>query len=259
MAKELYAILVEVTPYNFLSTYTPYASTSANVYFLPPPTTLVGALAYAYRRSLGIFKELRDDGASDAVELVEKGIVRYTAAGVDEHFTVANTVERVYQHPYLRKKYWKKEEMTYTVGVRSHVFLRRLYILYIVTSKEVARYSYAITRIGRKESLVSVDKVLVAPVKELVDYKSETCETGFYFPVSIAKNYTPKDAWIEIEMPKLVKENFIKKTVAVERFAVPKPFTFSRATVELEKNGAILKVGLDNKVFAIPVPKDVLS
>jgi CRISPR-associated protein Cas5a/b/c len=257
---ELYAVIAEVTPYNFLSVYTPYSSTSANAYFLPPPTTLVGALAYAYKKSVGDLRELRDDGASPAVELVEQGLVRYAVAGVGEPFTIVNTIERVYQHPYLRKQHWKREEMTYTVAVRQQVLVRKLYILFIVASYSLARYSYAMTRIGRKESLVSVDRVFVAPVKELVDLSKKWCDTSFYFPLSIAKDYDPKDVWVEVEMPTPAKENFIKKVITTERFVVPKPFTSTlvKATVELNENGAVLSVNLDGKLLEVPVPRKVL-
>jgi CRISPR-associated protein Cas5a/b/c len=253
--KELYAVLVEISTFGPISVFIPYASTSANTYLLPPPTTLVGALAYAYKRSLNDFKELDEDGSSPAFEMIDKGLVLYASAGVDEQYSFTKSVERVYQHIYLRSKYWSDVDMTYTVGVRSATIARKLLAFYIVSSKDVARCSYGIVRIGRKESLVSVDNVVIAPLKEVLS-NERSCDTVFYFPLSIAKKYSG-DTWIEVDMPKLVKENFEKKTVVTEKYVVPKPFAFSRATVELNEYGVTIKMNVCGNIFAIPIPRKV--
>jgi CRISPR-associated protein Cas5a/b/c len=254
--KELYTVFAEVTTFSPISIFTPYTSTSANTYLLPPPTTLVGALAYAYKRSLNDFKELDDNGLSPALEMVEKSLVLYASAGVDEQYTLIKSVERVYQHIYLRSEYWSDIGMAYTVGVRSAVITKKLYIFYIVSNEDVARYSYSIVRIGRKESLVSIDSVVVVPLKEVLS-SEKSCDTVFYFPLSIAKIYSPKDSWISVDMPKLTRENFEKKSIVTEKYVVPKPFVFAKATVELNDNGAVVKMNVGSKVFAIPIPREV--
>lgn len=256
MVKDLYVVLVEAATFGPIATYTLYSTVSASTYLLPPPTTLVGALAYAYLRSRNNFRELVSNGVSPAVELVKSGTVLYAVAGVDEPFTLVQTVERVYQHIYLRDEYRVRMDMAYTVGVHSSIAVRRLYMLFIVSDKDMARYCYAITRVGRKESLVAVESVEVAPLSSVVT-KNRYCETYFYFPLSIAEEYGPPGMWTQIDMPTLVQENFVKKSVVVERFVLPKPFTLKRATVKLNESGVVLKMRSKDRVFEVPIPKSV--
>jgi len=257
--KNLYAALVEISLFGPIAVYTPYSSISSNAYPLPPPTTLVGALAYAYKRSLGDFKELAEDGSSPALELVENGMVLYASAGIERPYTVSHSIEKVYQQIYLRTQHWRNIKMAYTIGARAITIFDRLWLFYILSREDVARYGYGITRLGRKESLVSVERVFVTPIEKVV-VKSSTCETGFYFPLNIASDYSPKDLWMEIDLPVLRKENFLKKGDVVEKYVLPKPFTFRKATVELNENGVVLRISIeDNKVFEIPVPRKVIE
>uniref|UniRef100_A0A7C5UTE3 Type I-A CRISPR-associated protein Cas5 n=1 Tax=Ignisphaera aggregans TaxID=334771 RepID=A0A7C5UTE3_9CREN len=258
MSRELYAVFVEVTVFGPIAVYIPYSTTSTNIYLLPPPTTLVGALAYAYKRSLNNFKELDEDGSSQALEIIENGDVLYASAGIDEPYTVSRSIEKVYQHIYLRSEHWKRSEMAYTVGVRPSIITRKLYILYIVANGNIARYSYGITRIGRKESLVAVDNVEIAPLKSVVS-KSRYCETGFYFPLSIAQEYSPKDMWIKVDMPILARENFMKKSIKTEKYVVPKPFAFRKASVQLSESGVAIKMKVRDKTMEVPIPRNIIG
>ncbi len=260
MSKELYAILAEVSTFGSIAVYTPYTSVSANTYLLPPPTTLVGALAYAYKRALNDLRELDVNGYSPAVELVQKKKVLYAAAGIVKPYTVSKTIEKIYQHIYLRKQHWKIAEMAYTVGVRSVVLVDKLYILFVTSTKDLTKYCYGITRLGRKESLVAVERVIVAPVKESLR-KREFCETSFYFPSNIARDYSPKDAWIKSAIPTLHLDNFIKRTAVVEEaYIIPSPYIDRKATVHINENGAILEINTnDGKRLEIPIPRTVIE
>jgi CRISPR-associated protein Cas5 subtype I-A len=258
VTKELYAVLVKTSTFGPIATFVPYSTVSANTYPLPPPTTLVGALAYAYLRSRNNFRELAGDGASLASELIKSRTVLYAVAGVDEPFTIIQTTERVYQHIYLRAEHRKRIDMAYTVGVRSGTILKNLYMFFITYDSELAKYCYAITRVGRKESLVAVENVEITPLSRAIT-ESRYCETYFYFPLSIAEEYGPPDMWIQIDMPTLVQENFAKRGVVTEKFVVPKPFTLTRATVRLNESGVVLKVRSGDKVFEIPVPRSIVE
>jgi CRISPR-associated protein Cas5a/b/c len=258
VTKELYAVLAKTSAFGSLATFVPYSTVSANTYPLPPPTTLVGALAYAYLRSRNDFRELASDGSSLASELLKSRAVLYAVAGTDEPFTIIQTTERVYQHIYLRAEHRKRMDMAYTVGVRSGTILKNFYMFFIVSDSELAKYCYAITRVGRKESLVAVENVEVTPLSKAVT-EGRYCETYFYFPMSIAEEYGPTDMWMQIDMPTLVQENFAKRGIVTERFVVPKPFTLTRATVRLNESGVVLKVRSGSKVFEIPVPRSVVE
>jgi CRISPR-associated protein Cas5a/b/c len=258
VTKELYAVLAKTSAFGSLATFVPYSTASANTYPLPPPTTLVGALAYAHLRSRNDFRELASDWSSLASELIKSRAVLYAVAGADEPFTVVQTTERVYQHIYLRAEHRKRMDMAYTVGVRSSTVLKSFYMFFIVSDSELAKYCYAITRVGRKESLVAVESVEVTPLSKAIT-DSRGCETYFYFPLSIAEEYGPPDMWIQIDMPTLVQENFAKRGVVTEKFVVPKPFTLTRATVRLNESGVVLKVRSGDKVFEIPVPRSIVE
>lgn len=259
MNKELYAVLAEVSTYNTISIYTPYVSISANTYLLPPPTTIVGALSYAYGRSLNNLRELTENGYSQAVELIEKKKVLYAAAGIVKPITVSRTIEKLYQHIYLKKPHWKKPEMAYTIGVRPIVTVDKLQILLVVSDKDLVRYCYGITRLGRKESLVAVDNVVSVPLREALT-KIEFCETSFYFPRSIARDYSPRDLWIEVDVPVLHRDNYAKRTVVSELYVLPKPYNYAKATVHLNENGIALKIRTrDEKIVEIPIPRQAIE
>lgn len=258
MSRDLYAVILEITTFGPISIYTPYSTTSANTYFLPPPTTLVGALAYAYKRSLNDFKEIVDEGVSPAVKLIENKEVLYASAGIDKPYTFTKSVERVYQHIYLRPEHWKKLDMAYTVGVRAAIIVDKLYAFYITSNKDIARYGYGVTRIGRKESLVSVDNVCITPLRDAVS-RGRVCETGFYFPLSIAKDYGEKDIWIEIDMPTLSRDNFLKRSLITEKYVLPKPFVFRKTVVELNDAGIAIQIKCGGKEMEIPIPRRVVE
>ncbi len=259
MARKLYAVLAEVSTYGTLAIYTPYASISADTYLLPPPTTIVGALAYSYYRSLNDLRELTENGSSPAVELIDKKKVLYVAAGIVKPIGLSKSIERLYQHIYLKKPHWKRQEMAYTIGVRPISVVDRLQIFFILSDEELVKYCYGITRLGRKESLVAVDNVVSIPLENALT-NSKYCETSFYFPSSIAKDYSPRGMWIEINMPILDKQNYAKKTTVLERYVVPKPFTDAKATVELNEEGVVLKMNIgDREIVEVPVPKQAIE
>jgi len=259
VSRELYAVLADVSTYGTVSIYTPYASISANTYLLPPPTTIVGALSYAYSRSLNSFRELTEDGYSPAIELIERKKVLYTAAGMVKPITVSRSIEKLYQHIYLKKPHWRKPEMAYTIGVRPVATVDRLQILLIISDKDLLRYCYGIARLGRKESLVAIDDVVSVPLREALA-KIEYCETGFYFPLSIAVDYSPRDLWMEVDIPILNRDNYAKRTAILERYVLPKPFSDAKATVHLNKDGAALKIRKrDGEIVEVPVPRHALE
>lgn len=247
-----YVALAKVRAPTGISIYYPLTTTSAPNYPLPPPTTLVGALAYPYLRTK-IFVELVEDSEnvySPAILILDKVI--YATAGA-EGWTVSKDAERVYQLIYQRKDRWKSLEYAYSVGVRGSVYYLhdKLYLLYILTDKELTNYIYGITRIGRKESLVSIEDVIVEELEKTIKaVGSGTFETYFYLPEEIA---TCVNSEI-IALPKLTKENLGRATSPiVERYHLSKGLGPIRGN--LKSSGALLEVD----GFEIPVPKHLVS
>jgi CRISPR-associated protein Cas5a/b/c len=253
-----YALLVEVIPHSPISVFVPFSSAAAESYLLPPPTTLVGALAYAYLRAQGSMQELRD-GVSAAVKLLEK--VDYAAAGVLDGYLLFRTIERIYQHPYLRSEHRSKVDMAYTVAPRAASFFNRLLLLYIVRDRDLAKHAYGIVRVGRKEGLVSVNNVVCEEVEKVVAPAAE-CYTTFYFPRRVASSFSgPHEIQL---MPKLSRRNFEKRArsadeIEREEFVVPKPPGFSALSVELSEQGIVLKLRASTGTVEVPVPRSVVE
>lgn len=248
----MYVALAEVEVFSTISIFLPLASTSAPVYPLPPPTTLVGALAYAYLRSRDA--DEYGDGSSPAVKLLKHII--YATAGAEGYQTVRE-VERIYQAIYQRKERWSEEYMDYwyTIGVRGAISYldNKLYILYISKDLEVLKHVYGIVRIGRKEGHVAVRKVVIDATKNLVKSIGRgVFRTAFYTPKSIA--YCTESTSIVLSLPKLTQSNFMQSTTPhLEEYFVPRES--GAMECELRNNGVMLSIkGLD-----IAVPREYIG
>ena len=252
-----YALLVEVIPHSPISVFVPFSSAAAESFLLPPPTTLVGALAYAYLRAQGSVREL-EDGASAAVKLLEK--VEYAAAGVWGGYTFFRATERVYQHPYQRPRHWSNLGMAYAVAPRAASLFNRLLLLYLVKDERLAKYAYGIVRVGRKEGLVSVVNVVCKDVESIE--RANVCSTRFYFPRRIASHYGGS---YEIQLlPTLSEKNFEKRAsraeeVDREEFVVPKPPGLDEIAVVLNEQGVALKLEASTGVVEVPVPRSTVE
>ncbi|MEM1604553.1 MAG: type I-A CRISPR-associated protein Cas5a [Zestosphaera sp.] len=249
-----YAVLVKIRAPAGVSIYHPLATTAAPSYPLPPPTTLAGALAYSYLRTTE-FTELVEvektrNTYSPTILILDK--IAYAAAGA-EGWMLTKDIERVYQLIYQRMERWGLLELAYTVGVRGNTYYPndRLYLLYILKDEELAKHAYGITRIGRKENLVSVEDIIIEELSKVIkSVGSGTFKTYFYLPEEIAVCTNHEI----ISLPKLTKENFGTTTSpATERYCVSKGLGAVRG--ELKSSGVLIEI--DD--FEIPVPRQVMS
>jgi len=248
-----YVVLVRLkAPYG-VSVYYPQASTTAPAYPLPSPTTLVGALAYPYLRKT-TNSEVEIVGGrpcSPARRLLGK--VLYASAGA-ESYSVSRDVERLLQVIYLRKAHWGRAEMMYTVGVRGVTYYLNddLYVLYVVSDRSLADYAYGIVRLGRKESLVTVEEVVVERLEDTVKSVGRgSFTTFFYYPTRVAV-HCPDERAYAIHMPKLSEENFASTRLPeTEEFCVPRGWV----TSELREGGALISIG----GLEVPVPREVVA
>ncbi len=265
---ERYVVLVEITPHSPISVFLPLSSMAAETFLLPPPTTLVGALAFVSLRSQGDLREVEtsgeegriaERGVSAAVKLLGK--VRYAAAGVLGGYTTFKAVERLYQHPYLRSLYHESVEMTYTVAPRAAALYNRLCLLFVVEDKSLAQFAYGISRIGRKEGLVSVDNVVSERVEE-VTTPSRVCSTTFYFPKRLSLDVG--GGYVVQRMPVLSRRNFEKRAEGVadvesEEFVVPAPPALEALSVKLSEEGVALRLKASSGIVEVPVPKSAIQ
>ncbi len=249
---EKYVVLLKVRTPAGISVYHPLATTTAPSYPLPPPTTLVGALAYPYLRITSSKEIIEDseDSYSPTMLILDK--VLYATAGA-EGWVPTRDVERVYQLVYQRKDRWDSVDLAYTIGVRgiTHYPDNKLYVLYILKDRELAKYAYGIIRIGRKESLVSIEDAVVKELHETLKAVGKgTFETYFYLPeeIAICTNHEI------VTFPKLIKENF-SRTISplTEKYCVSKGLGAIRG--ELKSSGALIKV----EDFEIPIPKHFID
>lgn len=246
-----YAVLVKLkVPYG-ISVYYPQATTTAPAYPLPPPTTLVGALAYPYLRKISNSEVELVGGRPYSPARKLLGKVLYASAGA-EGYSVSRDVERVFQAIYLRREYWGRAEMLYTIGVRGVIYYLddNLYLLYVVSDRSLADYAYGIVRLGRKESIVTVEDVIIEKIEDVVKAVGRgSFKTIFYYPIRVATG-CQEGAYI-VHMPKLSEVNFTStKLPETEEYCVPRGVVAS----ELREGGALVSIGeLD-----IPVPREVV-
>jgi len=243
-----YLALIKVQTFSPISIATPLTYLSSPVYTLPPQTTLLGALAYPLLRSS---PEEFEQGCSSAVKLLD--YVVYATAGA-EGYTVTRTIERMYNTVYQKIERWVStdrggsEKLRWGILVTGYVtYLNNaLYILYISRSRDMLQYVYGITRIGKKEGLVSVEEVLIDEVDKYIDASAIKTETVFYVPRHLAECYPAK----VYSMPILHRDNFCQNIrPQVQEFYVP--LETGRMVCRVLDNAAVLRV----KDLEIVIPK----
>lgn len=258
-----YGVLVEVEPAGLFRVIQPFFSKSSDSYFMPPPTTLVGALAYGYLRHKHILSDVvykNGYAYSPAVLVLDK--VLYACAGAEPLYTYARQQERVstiiYQKNVRRRimtkismgiplsKTEEKEletalQITFGIATRGGSLFNRLYLFYILADKELAQGVYGIIRIGMKEGLVAINRVeLFEDIRTLVTDKRISINTMFYSPCNVvagAQNH------IRMSMPIIHEYNFREsENPILEDFYVPVPYSVNQMIVDLRDNGVALYV-----------------
>lgn len=157
----------------------------------PPPTTLVGALAYPYIRSRNDSREvvfINKKPYSPAVMLLDK--VRYAVMGYPRPSMIqVMDMNRYASYGYLRSDHKKRRNMWFAImGIGKNYIPYKSVIAYVVEDKwstEISRTAWGITRIGSKEGLVSVTKVTVVDHPRTLSNKA--VKTIFPVPASIVK------------------------------------------------------------------------
>ena len=175
----------------------------------PPPSTLLGALAYPLARSLDWSEVLLGDGKEvSGADRVRKFVVS-AHAKLSSSLAVKADINRVFwfdRHP--QRKEVKTDaialERVYTSpvpGARES----EMELIYIVRSEPASRVlgekwvplleagGWSLTRVGQKEGLVSVEDVKLAEARVLEGNK---VKTSFYFPLEACFS-PPRGSWIQ--------------------------------------------------------------
>lgn len=181
----MYVALVELDVFSGVSIFLPGTSSSAPVYPLPPPTSVVGALSYPFMRQ---FAKEDDGGYSASVKLLD--FIKYASAGA-RGYVITRDSERIYQLIYQRKQRWSEEflDLWYTVAPRGCVKYTddTLYLFFVSNDRNILDYSYGITRVGRKESHAVVKRVVIKNIDDALIPHPEGFNTIFYTPKNIAE------------------------------------------------------------------------
>lgn len=179
----------------------PSASKSKPAVFLPPPTTLIGALSYGKYRGLDTMT-ISNRLGSPAYNLPKvRATARFSddvAGGAYVEDIVRNVImyfQRPTKERRLNPKYMHGIVPTGKVYVPNSDIMV-VYITDSMTKEELEKLSWSITRLGCKECLVSVEDVEVGEAKRV----SGRMRTKYYFPDIVrvlGGNFDYVDFWDE--------------------------------------------------------------
>jgi CRISPR-associated protein Cas5 subtype I-A len=216
------AFAVDVTFHGPITIKPPLLSTASTTYVVPPPSTLFGALYYAYASYVGNYQEVVEFNGRKCSPVVnwvvkkqmrcvpeaecgvtgqvvnwvadEKPILIDATMIINEPLhqqpPVTHTIERAFNWIEKRKKE-QKEKQVFTVGYIGLSFIKSATIIYVVRDdwlRDLKRAAWGIVRIGRKEGLVSVDRVYdVEPLNSPIGV--QFINVLGYFPYDAAEGY----------------------------------------------------------------------
>jgi len=173
----------------------------------PPPSTLLGALAYPLARSLGWPEVLLGDGKETSGADRVREFVVSAHARLNFSLTVKADINRVFWFDFQRKEVKTDAialERIYTSPI-SGARESEIELLYIVRPELAERAlggkwaslleagGWSLIRVGQKEGLVSAEDVRLAEAEVL---NGEKVKTSFYFPLEACSS-PPKGSWIQ--------------------------------------------------------------
>ena len=202
---------------------------------IPPPTALLGALAYSasvieedYREIVKIGDDLGSKVLKylDVCPWVTYRLLDHEFRHVDTR-VLAETkdIVRIIQSLGVRTEHIRVgSAMLWGIATYGKVFMPGSFIeaLFVARKEGLERYVWGLTRLGTRESIISVNNV------ELIDFevvdKADEVETPYIFPRSLATQV--EGEYDVVELPKPQLEWFIFKlgkvpSELIEHFIVP--------------------------------------
>lgn len=210
----------------------PFFSAQQPTFRVPPPTTLMGALARAFASASGWPETFRSNGGlfSSAARLY-RACPWATAAIVDENVLPSvgpvetrDVMRAVIAH-YLRRENVEPGAVMFAPQPHGKVYAPgfKLLAAFLFTddgeAREASRLAWSICAVGCKESLVSVEDVRLLSLDRVSD---RLVETRFYFEKALARK-GPATGFIEEDMTMPSSEHYqvARVKVNVETCIVP--------------------------------------
>lgn len=163
----------------------PQAAKARPSFYLPPPTTLIGALSYGKYRGIDtkVFKgKLGSPAIEFAIEFKVKAAASFApdfAGGYSED--IIRNVVMYFQ----RKERRNNPKYRYNVIPTGKVYAPNqiIKVVYVADMKreELEKLSWSITRLGCKECIVSVENVEIGEAKRV----RGSVKTSYYFPANV--------------------------------------------------------------------------
>ncbi|GAY25383.1 type I-A CRISPR-associated protein Cas5 [Desulfurococcaceae archaeon AG1] len=211
----------------------PYAVYHSGSYPLPPPSTIMGAIAYPYARDKGLPERMSRKVIKDVAKKV-----LYASAAYTSILASSKQLERFYQAIYQKPD--RRELPRFRWGVYFHegyIVFSKLLIFILLRDEELVRYLYCIARVGRKETIASVDKVIIGKPTKTKDIAR--CYP-FYHPKGIAA----------------FSAGYIEFSDMGKRYVIPISYgTDAKIDIAPASNGAIFWVG----DYCVPAPDIAIS
>jgi len=180
---------------------------------IPPPTTVLGALASAYARYLKLPEVLKVGKGvySTAVKLLLDGVVKYatsalvTSVAVKQGDVVRNII-LIYQRHKESRYHFAVQAVSKVYAPSSRGQLVLAYVVGDSQAELVSKVAWGITAVGCKEGLISVSEVLVHDVPTNVVKAGTPVDTYFITPSNIARCVR---SCMEVELCKLTTESYL--------------------------------------------------
>jgi len=286
--KNYFAILVDID-LPTLSVLPPYVlSTQSQP--APSPTTLIGALMSAVRRHRDgvldesapieeVVREAFEEGVLYALFWVPPYATTFSLERVftmayqkpnrakwlsEEYITkclgdllaIENTGKAEVASGECRELYTNAVSLMWSVAPRGLVtYASTAHILYITSNRDLARWAWLITRVGRKEDVAFVRNVSVFGLASLVISPSGggPYTTRFYIPSRLAREASNTRVW--------VMRGVVNGAIREEEFLVPVgvpvpvPITYKPRL----DNTVLIRLQLDGGVEHVPIPREVVE
>ncbi|MHC1637483.1 MAG: type I-A CRISPR-associated protein Cas5a [Candidatus Nezhaarchaeales archaeon] len=254
-------------------------SAAANPYPIPPPSTLIGALAYGYATTKRE-PECHEKGSFSTAAKVFDYVLWASFAlkwSNGQCLTSCTDMIRMFSLIYQRgeRHEWKYHDMWF--GVRGHgktyypngafaaIYLLKDEAVKMLFNHEesLLKAAYSITRIGSKESLTSI---VSAEISRDFRQVSPPLRTSFYFPARLVKAYDERYV-ISATLPILSREMYSLKRTPIlpgahEDYLIPvgnKEFwSPGEATIyELSEGAKAIEIKFNEHDVRLVVPSDV--
>jgi len=284
-----YLVLVDVDLPIF-SILPPYVLSSQSQP-VPSPTALIGALMHAIRR----YRDGNLDESAPIEEIVreafEEGVL-YALFWVPP-YVATYSLERVFTMTYQkpgRAKLLTEENVVkclgdlltientgdakrvgeecrefcsgvvlkmWSVAPRGLVaYAATAHVLYITTNRDLAKWAWLITRIGRREDVALVRNVSTYDLRGLVTSinGNVTYKTRFYIPTRLITTVANSQRWV---LRRVVNGIIREEAFEVPMMGIPSPVPISYKPNPDET--VLIKLTLDGKVEHVPIPREVVG